>query len=261
VTKPLHLGEQRFLTESVHKMKTRIEVAIVLALSLGKSAVYSLVALIAAITSVKGLGGSSVAINSSASEREWLDLTYQLLAVFFSFAPVALALYLVARDGSIRTLMGLGKAENGRNIAIGFLLAAVIGIPGLGLYLASRAMGLSVEVVANNLDEHWWTIPVLLLAAVSAAVLEEFVIVGYLFDRLGRIGYGKWSTILISATIRGSYHLYQGFGGFVGNLAMGIVFGWAYKRYGRLKPLVIAHFILDAVSFVGYSFAKALLNL
>lgn len=245
----------------VIEVKTRIEVAIVLALSLGKSAVYSLVALIAAITSVKGLAGSSVAINSSASNREWLDLTYQLLQLFFSFAPVALALFLVSRDGRIRELMGLGKGEHVRNIAGGFLLAAIIGIPGLGLYLASRAMGLSLEVVTNNLNAHWWTIPVLLLAAVSAAVLEEFVIVGYLFDRLGRIGCGKWSTILVSAAIRGSYHLYQGFGGFVGNLAMGTVFGWVYKKYGRLKPLVIAHFILDAISFVGYSFAKQYLNL
>jgi membrane protease YdiL (CAAX protease family) len=59
--------------------------------------------------------------------------------------------------------------------------------------------------------------------------------------------------ILISATIRGSYHLYQGFGGFIGNFVMGMVFGWAYKKWGRVMPLVLAHFILDAVSFVGYA--------
>lgn len=242
-------------------MKLKIEIFVVLALSLGRSAVYSVVALVAAITSPKGLSGSSVAINASESTREWLDLTYQLLQIAFSLAPVALTLYLLSQTGSIREQLGLQRSRSARNIGGGFILAAAIGIPGLGLYLASRALGLSVQVVANDLGEYWWTIPVLLLSGVSAAVLEEFIVVGYLFDRLGRLGVGKWATIILSSALRGSYHLYQGFGGFVGNFAMGIVFGWAYKKYGRLMPLVIAHFILDAISFVGYSFAKQYLNL
>jgi hypothetical protein len=32
-----------------------------------------------------------------------------------------------------------------------------------------------------------------------------------------------------------------------------LVFGWAYKKWGKVMPLVFAHFILDAVSFVGYA--------
>jgi membrane protease YdiL (CAAX protease family) len=34
---------------------------------------------------------------------------------------------------------------------------------------------------------------------------------------------------------------------------MGLAFTWAYKKWGRLSPLVFAHFILDTVSFVGYA--------
>ncbi len=34
---------------------------------------------------------------------------------------------------------------------------------------------------------------------------------------------------------------------------MGLVFVWAYKKWGRVTPLVIAHFLLDAFSFVGYA--------
>ena len=33
-----------------------------------------------------------------------------------------------------------------------------------------------------------------------------------------------------SAVLRGSYHLYQGFGGFVGNIVMGLVFGRVWQR-------------------------------
>ncbi|MBD4678141.1 CPBP family intramembrane metalloprotease, partial [Xanthomonas citri pv. citri] len=56
--------------------------------------------------------------------------------------------------------------------------------------------------------------------------------------------------------IRGGYHLYQGIGGFVGNVVMGLIFGWLYTRTRRVMPLVVAHTILDIVSFVGYALLK-----
>ena len=39
------------------------------------------------------------------------------------------------------------------------------------------------------------------------------------------------------AVLRGAYHLYQGVPAFFGNVAMGVLFGWLYSRYGRLLPL------------------------
>ena len=66
------------------------------------------------------------------------------------------------------------------------------------------------------------------------------------------------AVLVVSALIRGSYHLYQGFGGFIGNVVMGLVFGWAYQRWGRALPLIVAHWVLDIVSFVGYPLALAL---
>jgi len=53
--------------------------------------------------------------------------------------------------------------------------------------------------------------------------------------------------------LRGSYHLYQGFGPFIGNAVMGVVFAVFFLRTRRLWPLVVAHTILDVVSFVGYA--------
>ncbi|GAA4957356.1 hypothetical protein GCM10023238_25050 [Streptomyces heliomycini] len=41
--------------------------------------------------------------------------------------------------------------------------------------------------------------------------------------------------------LRGSYHLYQGIGGFIGNMVMGVVFVYLYRRWGRVGPLVVAH--------------------
>jgi hypothetical protein len=59
--------------------------------------------------------------------------------------------------------------------------------------------------------------------------------------------------VALAALLRGSYHLYQGLGGFVGNLAMGLLFGWLYRRWGRVTPFVVAHTVLDVGAFVGYA--------
>ena len=77
-----------------------------------------------------------------------------------------------------------------------------------------------------------------------------------LFARLRDLGWKTWPIILFSAVIRGTYHLYQGFGAGLGNLLMGLVFSYAWIRTGRLWPLVIAHGVIDAVAFVGYALLR-----
>lgn len=244
-----------------NRKQTIVELAIVLTLSLGASALYSILSLVAKLTSPTGLGGSKTVINQTASERVWLDVSYQLLDALVGLAPVALVLYLgwlhhqsklvsvygLATDASWPTLLGRGLA-----------LAAVIGVPGLGLYLASRALGLSANVIPTDRHPQWWTISLLVVFAAKAALTEELIAIGYLFDRLNSLGFTPRHIIVSSALLRASYHLYQGFGGFIGNLVMGLVFGWLFTRWQRggksgLWPLIIAHFAIDAAVFVGYS--------
>ena len=67
------------------------------------------------------------------------------------------------------------------------------------------------------------------LPAVNAALnslATVLLVVGYVLTRLGELGVKRWWAILASAVLRGSYHLYQGFGGFIGNAVMGMVFGY-----------------------------------
>ena len=240
--------------ESSRATRTKIEIGIVLALSLGASAVYSLVSLIAKITAESGLAAQTATINRPLAEREWLDLTYQLLNFAFGLAPVALVLFLLWQtDRNPFRLIGLDFDSFGKSVIRGFSLAALIGIPGIGLYLLARVLGLSARVVPAELGSYWWVVPILLLAALKAALLEEVIVVGYLFNRLQSLGISINRIIWISSLLRGAYHLYQGFGGFFGNIALGLVFGYAYKKWGRVMPLVAAHFTLDAFAFVGYS--------
>lgn len=238
---------------SAAAMSARAEVWIVLGLSLGQSAVYSLVRIIARLTEERPLGDQTAALNPSVSPRPWLDLTYQLLGIGFALVPVVLALYLLSAGGRRATgRIGFDFARPGRDLAVGVGLAALIGVPGLLFYLAGRALGITVSINPAALNDVWWAVPVLLLSAVKNAVLEEVIAVGYLLERLEERGWSWRARTVASATLRGAYHLYQGIGPFVGNLVMGLVFNEYYRRARRTMPLVVAHTLLDVVAFVGY---------
>jgi len=133
------------------------------------------------------------------------------------------------------------------------VLAALIGGSGLGLYFAAYKSGIAVNIVAESLPAVWWRIPILLLSALQNGLLEEVLVTGYLLTRLEKLGVRPAVAVAISATLRGSYHLYQGFGGFVGNAIMGVIFGTLFLRWRRVTPMIIAHTLIDAVAFVGYA--------
>ncbi|SDP39441.1 Membrane protease YdiL, CAAX protease family [Pedococcus dokdonensis] len=234
------------------------ETVLVLGVSLGSSGIYALLSLVNKLTRNVPLNQQTTAMNSSVTpDRPWLDLAYQLVGIVLALVPVALALYLLTRDrADARHAIGFDLRQPGRDLVRGLALAAAVGLPGLGLYAAARALGLNTTIAAANLTDTWWTIPVLVLAAAQNAVLEEVVMIGYLYTRWLRAGWSLPAVVVVSALIRGSYHLYQGFGGFVGNVVMGLLFGWVYTRTKRVGPLVVAHTLLDVVAFVGYALLK-----
>lgn len=234
------------------------EIALVLLLSLGASAIWAVLQFIDVSTRETPIGEQQVALNPSRSDRAWLDLAYQFTGIALDLVPVALVIWLLwrARRPHLGAL-GIDFTRPARDTASGIALVLVIGIPGLALYLAGRAMGLTVNVVPSPLDAHWFTVPLLLLSALRAGLTEEVIVVGYLFERLRRLGWSPWTIILSAAVLRGIYHLYQGVPALIGNIAMGVLFGWLYQRTGRLVPLIVAHTLIDVAVFVGYPWAYA----
>lgn len=240
-------------TPSLARAVLLLEVLLVLSVSLGRSAVYSLVSLIEAYTQPGGLSDQSAVLNPSLATEPWIDLTRQLLVSTFRVMPALLACYLLYRTGHhVRAIM-LGHDRRVRDLVRGAALAAGVGTVGVAFYVLTREMGINLTVVAADLPDVWWRYPLLVLSALSNAVLEEVVVLGYLLTRLDELGISRRSGILISALLRGSYHLYQGIGGFLGNAAMGLLFGWLYTRWGRVMPFVITHTLLDIGAFVGYA--------
>jgi membrane protease YdiL (CAAX protease family) len=241
------------VTDPAQRRALVIEVVLVLAMTLGLSGLRSLLALLDALATPGSLADQSVAINAPVRKTELLDLAYQLTGVIQLLAWGGMAGYLLWRSGISLRSLGLDRRCIGRDAQRGVGLAVVIGVPGLGLYLLARAAGLNLTVVPSALADTWWRIPVLLVAAVANALAEELLVVGYLITRLRQLGSGEGRAVLVSAALRGTYHLYQGFGGFVGNLVMGIVFGRVWQRTHRLWALVTAHALIDVVAFVGYA--------
>jgi len=237
------------VTTDVDRRSLSVEVVLVMLLSLGASAVYAVVSLIAKLTAGP-LSRQTASLNPSQSPRPYLDLTYQLLGIFFALIPVFLALFLLGR---LRPVLGIDLRHPRSDLGWGFALAAVVGIPGLLLVYAAASLGLNAQIIPAALQPLWWAVPVLILKAVENAVLEEVIVVGYLITRLRQLGLRLWHIVAISAVLRGSYHLYQGFGAFLGNAIMGVVFALFFVRVKRVMPLIVAHTLLDVVAFVGYT--------
>ncbi|MET9880278.1 CPBP family intramembrane glutamic endopeptidase [Actinacidiphila glaucinigra] len=232
----------------------RSETLLVLALSLGASALSALISFVGSLTKPGGLKDQAATlVGSQAPGRPWLDLSWQLFGVATALVPVALVAHLLAREGTGMPAIGFDLRRPRTDLLRGAALAAAIGGTGLLFYLGARASGFNLTVVPESLPDVWWKIPVLIASAIQNAVLEEVVVVGYLLRRLGQLGWTPVGALVASSVLRGSYHLYQGIGGLIGNMAMGVVFVLLYRRWGRVGPLVAAHALIDIVAFVGYA--------
>lgn len=259
----------------IHDARRRLrwEIWIVLGLSLLPSAAYALLSLLETLAGPTPIAETTQAINPAVSAFPLFDVLNRLVVFLARLMPVALVIWLLwsHRESGFRRL-GFDLRSPGRDLGRGLLLAAAIGIPGLALYAVSRLAGATAQVVTADSELAWWTAMLYVLAALRAALIEEVIVVGYLVTRLRQLGWGWWPIILTSALVRGSYHLYQGVPMALGNVAMGILFAaffiwWSRPKASgedarparrRVMPLVIAHFLLDLVAFLGYPLAVVL---
>ncbi|GAA3195183.1 MULTISPECIES: CPBP family intramembrane glutamic endopeptidase [Streptomyces] len=236
------------------RTRLRDETLLVLALSLGASGVSALISFVGSVTEPGGLKDQAATLNASAAPgRPWLDLAWQLFGITTALVPVALVAHLLLREGAGLRALGFDRTRPWPDLGRGAAVAAVIGSSGIAFYLAARGFGFNLTVVPEALPQVWWKFPVLILSAMQNSILEEVIVVGYLLRRLDQLGWSPAAALAGSSVLRGSYHLYQGIGGFIGNMVMGVVFVYLYRRWGRVGPLVVAHTLLDIGAFVGYA--------
>lgn len=231
----------------------RIELCVVFAVTLGASGVRAVIALVNNLLKPAPLASQQVAVIAPQSSVSWTDLALQLTSIGVGIAWGALGVYLLWRAG-FRLGRDIGLSWRFGDLGRAVLIAAAIGLTGLVFVVLTYRLGVSTRITPATLDDHWWTVPILVLAALENGFLEEVLVVGYLLTRLRQLGVNPWVALGISALLRGSYHLYQGPGQAVGNALMGLVFGYVWLRWRRLWPLVGAHTLIDVGAFVGYYF-------
>ena len=160
-----------------------------LALSLLASAVYAVLSLLSA--PLKGVHVASV--------NQTNELARQLVGIAFSLAPVWLVVHLLKRSGEGVQAIGLAWDRPAHDLKLGAAFFAVVGLGGLAFYLGAVALGVNRFVVPVPPLGHWWTVPVLLLNAAAAALLEETIVLGYLITRLRQLAWSPFAAVAASA--------------------------------------------------------------
>src|SRR3954469_11051786 len=117
------------------------EVLVVLTVTLGLSALRSALSLLDAVLQPVPLAQQQVTLNAPAAQADLVDLALQLTRVLQLVGWGALGAYLLIRAGFALRAVGLAGRRQGHDALGAAGLAALMGIPGLGVYLAARALG------------------------------------------------------------------------------------------------------------------------
>jgi membrane protease YdiL (CAAX protease family) len=87
-----------------------------------------------------------------------------------------------------------------------------------------------------------------LALAITAGLCEEFLYRGFAMAVLARVGLPVWMVVLLSSVLFGLAHLYQGRGGLVSTLVVGVVLGSGRIAYDSLVPAIFWHSAVDVVA-------------
>ncbi len=87
-----------------------------------------------------------------------------------------------------------------------------------------------------------------LALAITAGLCEEFLYRGFAMAIFAQIGLQAWAVVVLSSVLFGLAHSYQGRGGIVMTLLIGLLLGTSRIAYGSLVPAIFWHSALDVVA-------------
>ena len=194
-------------------------------------------------------GGAAITRFPGIVTNPAANLVLGVLTYLGVAAVVPIALLLLSRTGQDAAALGLtrptwrGDVWPGLGIAAsGFgvtLLAIIVLAP-----VAGRHNRLFAQVPVGHVPAYY----VIYGIAISAitAVTEETLVSGYLLTRLEQLGWNPRRALLLSLTLRTSYHVYYGLG-FLLTIPFGYYATRSFQKHRRLMRPIVAHFLYDAV--------------
>ena len=179
------------------------------------------------------------------------NLVIGILAYLPVASIVPLALFLLNRTGQPPRALGIGAPSLRQDI-----------IPALGLIAAAYGCEFVLVIPLVPLLQHHSTLinqtPVGhvpgyyviwgLVIAATTSIAEEVLVNGYLLTRLSQLGWTPTSSLILSLSLRTSYHIYYGVG-FILTIPLGYFVTRSFQKHGRLNRAIAAHFIFDTIGF------------
>jgi uncharacterized protein len=178
---------------------------------------------------------------------------------------VVLVMKLLARENTSLAPL-LTPRPVGKNLlrALGALVIVYI-----AFVFGSFAGNLLIYYGARTIPESvtppiWLGLVRLLIVPITVAVAEETLYRGYLLPRL-QVHLGRVGAVIVSALLAAAQNLAFGMGnletvmaGFVGSFIVGLAFGALYLWFKRLAPLILVHWLFEAI--VGWQILNAALH-
>ena len=177
------------------------------------------------------------------------NLILGIVTYFQVAAVVPLALLLLSRTGQTPAVLGLTRPRWAGDVWPGLGLAAagygVVVLVAIAFTpLLNGHKGLFNQVPVGHVPKYY-VIYGLAVAAVTS-VTEETLVSGYLLTRLDQLGWNPRWALVLSLTLRTSYHVYYGLG-FLLTIPFGYFATRSFQKHRRLMRPIVAHFIYDAV--------------
>ena len=173
--------------------------------------------------------------------------------IAFQWVAVVLVAWRAWAHGFTAAQLGLTIHDRSR-ILVGSIVgtATIAALQWLNLRRAGKvpieARGSLQAVAERILPQSTVELLPFLALAITAGLCEEFLYRGFAMAVLVHVGLQAWIIVLISSVLFGLAHSYQGRGGMIMTLLIGLILGTSRIAYDSLVPAIFWHSAVDVVA-------------
>ncbi len=173
--------------------------------------------------------------------------------IAFQWFAVAVVAWRAWAHGFTASQLGLAVQDKSRILIASIVGAATIAaLQWLNLRRVGRipveARGPLQAIAERILPQSTVELLPYLALAITAGLCEEFLYRGFAMAVLVHVGLQAWAVVLLSSILFGLAHSYQGRGGIVMTMLIGIILGLGRIAFDSLIPAIFWHSAVDVVA-------------
>jgi membrane protease YdiL (CAAX protease family) len=193
-------------------------------------------------TSILSLGG----VGAAGAPAIFNNAALLSIVIFEAIQSIFLVWFLRIRGWTLAKL-GLQISWLTTGAGLGLLVLTYV-VTLAGQYLGQMLLPIDMQAATSRYPkaDPNLSMQLVFVASTVNGVFEEVFVAGYIITVL-KERRGMWTAINVSTMVRLLYHLYQGPIGVITIVPMGLLFGYAFARTGKLWPLIVAHVLIDIV--------------